>query len=193
MTTTPENPFAFTTDTSQFRGSVQSATDAARAFTSESQRASQSGRQFGNAIGSAFEGLVFKGKSLSDTFRSLSLNLSQIAFRQAFKPLEQGIGNILSGAMTGGGSGIASMFGGGQGGLTNPFSGEGAIATPSFLSASKFSGAVSGDAVSNASFGAASPNVTFNVTASDAESFQRSEAQISALLARAVSNGQRNL
>jgi hypothetical protein len=35
--------------------------------------------------------------------------------------------------------------------------------------------------------------VTFNVTAQDAESFRRSETQIAAMLARAVSLGQRNL
>jgi hypothetical protein len=36
-------------------------------------------------------------------------------------------------------------------------------------------------------------NVTFNVTARDAESFMRSETQIAAMLTRAVSFGQRNL
>jgi len=36
-------------------------------------------------------------------------------------------------------------------------------------------------------------NVTFNVTATDADSFARSESQIQALLARAVGQGQRNL
>jgi phage-related minor tail protein len=35
--------------------------------------------------------------------------------------------------------------------------------------------------------------ITFNVTANDAESFRRSEAQISAMLARAAALGQRNL
>ena len=36
-------------------------------------------------------------------------------------------------------------------------------------------------------------HVTFNVTTPDAESFRRSETQLAALLARAVSQGQRNL
>jgi hypothetical protein len=36
-------------------------------------------------------------------------------------------------------------------------------------------------------------NVTFNVTATDAQSFMRSETQVAAMLARAVSLGQRNL
>ena len=36
-------------------------------------------------------------------------------------------------------------------------------------------------------------NVTFNVTTPDAESFRRSETQVAAMLARAVSLGQRNL
>ena len=45
-----------------------------------------------------------------------------------------------------------------------------------------------------ASSGGGSPmNVTFNVQATDADSFARSESQIAALLSRAVSMGQRNL
>ena len=41
--------------------------------------------------------------------------------------------------------------------------------------------------------GGAGVNVTFNVTAQDAESFMRSETQLAAMLSRAVSLGQRNL
>jgi phage-related minor tail protein len=39
----------------------------------------------------------------------------------------------------------------------------------------------------------AGAQITFNVTATDAESFRRSESQISAMLARAAALGQRNL
>jgi len=38
-----------------------------------------------------------------------------------------------------------------------------------------------------------SMSVVFNVTSNDASSFKRSEGQITAMLARAVSRGQRNL
>jgi phage-related minor tail protein len=41
--------------------------------------------------------------------------------------------------------------------------------------------------------GSGGVNVTFNVTTPDAESFRRSETQVAAMLARAVSLGQRNL
>ena len=41
--------------------------------------------------------------------------------------------------------------------------------------------------------GSGTINVNFTVTSPDAESFQRSETQISAMLARVVSRGQRNL
>ena len=45
-----------------------------------------------------------------------------------------------------------------------------------------------------ASDGAGSPvNVTFNVQARDAESFRRSESQLTAMLARTVRRGSRNL
>ena len=36
-------------------------------------------------------------------------------------------------------------------------------------------------------------HVTFNVTTPDAESFQRTQTQVAAMLARAVTLGQRNL
>ena len=36
-------------------------------------------------------------------------------------------------------------------------------------------------------------NVTFNVTSPDAASFRRAEAEVSAMLARAVARGQRGL
>jgi phage-related minor tail protein len=41
--------------------------------------------------------------------------------------------------------------------------------------------------------GGAGVNVTFNVATPDAESFRRTEAQISAMLARAIAHGQRNM
>jgi hypothetical protein len=36
-------------------------------------------------------------------------------------------------------------------------------------------------------------NVTFNVTTPDADSFRRTEGQLSAMLVRAVAQGQRNM
>jgi lambda family phage tail tape measure protein len=44
-----------------------------------------------------------------------------------------------------------------------------------------------------ASGASAASNITVNITASDVESFRRSETQVAALLARAVAHGQRNL
>lgn len=41
--------------------------------------------------------------------------------------------------------------------------------------------------------GGGAVNVTFNVTARDAESFRRSEAELSAMLARAVARGRRGM
>ena len=41
--------------------------------------------------------------------------------------------------------------------------------------------------------GSAPVNVTFNVTTPDATSFRRSQSQLSAMLARTVGRGQRNL
>lgn len=187
MNDQPENPFVFTTDTTRFQDQMRGASTTTRQFADEARRANQVGRQFGNAIGSAFEGLVLKGKSLGDTVRSLSQSLSSIAFRAAFKPLEQGIGNMLSGALSGGATLSPAA-------ATNPlaalFSSSGSIGAPSSFPLESLAAGITTGA--GAAVGSA-PNVTFNVTATDAESFKRSEAQISSLLSRAVAQGQRSL
>ena len=142
-----DSPFAATTtttlqaDTSAFQREMQQATRTNQEFGNELMRTSAIGRQFGSAIGTAFEGLALKGKSLGDTVRTLAQTLSQVAFKAAFKPLARGPDGRLGVALNGGGG----------------------------------------------------VNVTFHVTATDVESFKRSETQVAALLARAVGRGQRNL
>ena len=197
---------ALATDTSGFRREMQLATSSTRAFYDEAQKSATIGAKFGASLGSAFEGLVLKGKSLGDTVRMLGQTLSQVAFRTAFKPLEQaissGFGSIL-GSLTTTSNGITTAMPG----TPTFFAKGGVIASPVSFPLGGGTG-VAGERGAEAimplargpdgrlgvaSSGNSGINVMFNVTATDVESFRRSETQVAALLARAIGRGQRNL
>ncbi|NJO55664.1 MAG: phage tail tape measure protein, partial [Rhodospirillales bacterium] len=95
--------------------------------------ASGAGRQFASALVGAFEGLVVKGKSFGDVLSGLAVSFSRIALQSAMKPLEQGLGQLFTGMLSGG-------FGGGSFGFANggafssgvpvPFASGGVIQSP---------------------------------------------------------------
>lgn len=166
--------------------------------------------RFSTALGQSFVDVSLKGKSLGDTLRTLALRLSDLTLKAVFKPLTDQLGSSLSGLVTG-----ASLAPFAKGGafasgtpLPTPFADGGVIASPiSFPLAGNRTG-LAGERGPEAilplargpdgSLGVSSsagsgPSITFNVTTPDAESFRRSESQLAALLARAVTQGQRNL
>lgn len=176
------------------------------ALQTELRAAASLGRQFSSALITSFEGIAIKGRSVADVLKGLALRLSDLVLKAAFKPLEQGFGSVLSGLLSGGlGFAKGGAF---QGGLPVPFASGGVIQSPiAFpLGAGRMgiAGERSAEAIMPLSrgpdgrLGVAAPRsqamqVTFNVTATDADSFRRSEAQLSAMLARAAALGQRNL
>lgn len=163
------------------------------------------GARFGNVLSQAFVDVSLKGRGLGDVLRSLALSLSQLALKAAFKPLTDQLGAALAGAVSG-----AAFAQGGvvRQGLPVPFASGGVIASPTLFPLANGRVGLAGERGAEAimplargpdgrlgvaATGTAGLNVTFNVTATDAESFRRSEAQIAAMLARAVGYGQRNL
>lgn len=184
----------------------------------ELQRVTGLGDQFGRSLTKAFEGLVLRGKSLKDVVSSLVLDISKITLNSAFNPSKPGIGSLfqslLSGGIGGGGAGAVASGGSGAGGLLGfslplPFARGGVVSSPTYFPIAGGQTGVMGERGAEAilplrrgadgRLGVASQgggggiNVNFTVTSPDAESFQRSQTQISAMLARAVSRGQRNL
>jgi phage-related minor tail protein len=164
------------------------------------------GEQFARSMINAFQGIAFKGRDLGETIRALGLKLSELALRAAFKPLEQGIGQLFAGLFGGGFTGFAN---GGvlPQGTPQLFAKGGVVASPVAFPLGRGTG-IAGERgpeailplargtdgrLGVASSGGGSVVVNFNVTSPDAESFRRSEGQIAALLARAVSRGQRSL
>lgn len=182
------------------------------ALQQELRLASQMGRQFSTALVNAFEGIAIKGRSVGDVLKGLTLSLSQMVLKAAFKPIEQGLGQMFSGLFSGGLGGLGGFgFANGgafQQGIQVPFAKGGVIASPVSFPLSRGLTGLAGERGAEAimplargpdgrlgvvSQGAGGSNITINIAAQDVESFRRSETQVAAMLARAVSLGQRNL
>lgn len=139
---------------------------------------------FGRQLTGALRDAAINGRSLEDVLQRIGLNLASMALSQGLKPLSGLISDLLPRLI---------------GGL--PFATEaGAIRMPDFFPDVEATGApIPSSALARAepsqtAARAGSPvNVVFNVTAQDAASFRKSEAQITGMLARAVSRGARTL
>lgn len=165
--------------------------------------AAGAGRQFSRSLVTAFQGVAVQGKSVTETLRTFALSLSQMTLQAAFRPLDQLAGNALQGLLSGG------LAGGGSSGLPVPFASGGVISSPIAFplqgGATGIAGERGAEAIMplargpdgklgvRADGGSRDVSITFNITTQDAESFRRTETQISAMLARAVANGQRNM
>lgn len=174
-------------------------------FEQAMKSASGVGRQFSSVLVNAFEGIALKGKGVGEVFKSLALSLSNLVLKAALKPLEQGLGGLLSGLFSGG-----VGFGGAGAALPVPFAKGGVIQSPVGFPLGGGRTGLAGERGAEAILPLArgpdgrlgvmadggtrgGVNVVFNVTATDADSFRRSETQVAAMLARAVALGQRNL
>ncbi|MCO4053972.1 MAG: phage tail tape measure protein [Bosea sp.] len=168
----------------------------------------------GNTLSSAFARGATEGRRFEDVLRSIGLRLSQSLLKSAFKPLEQGVSGLLSEGLQSVPGGLGGS-GGGVGppmqlmGSVRPFANGGVIGQPTYFGMGRNLGLM-GEAgaeailplsrgpdgklgVSAAGQGAAPASITVNIAAADLESFRRSEGQISAAMARAVSRGRRTL
>lgn len=173
------------------------------AALAELEKVSQS---FGNHLTNALKNAVVSGKSLEDVLQRLALNLAGLALQQGLKPLSSLAGSLFSGLL-GGLAGILPFAKGGVPGHVVPFAGGGVVSAPSYFPLGRNLG-LAGEAgpeailplqrgadgrLGVATGGGAGVNVVFNVTATDAASFRKSEAQVTGMLARAVSRGARAL
>ena len=185
---------AVTADTSAFRAAM-------RDLGNDADR-------FSHAITRAFRDAVTGGKSFEDVLRSLAVRLADIALDRALQPVGAGIAAALTNIL--GGFGQLRPFAAGAvvaGSNVRPFASGGVFAAPTYFPMSGGIG-LAGEAGAEAILPLArasdgrlgvrtdSPravSVTLNVVAADAESFRKSEAQLTSMLARAVSRGRRGL
>ena len=162
----------------------------------ELERISDLADGVGRALSRAFRGAVLDGKGLNSVLGEIARSFADIALKAAFKPVE----TLVSGA-------IESLFTATNPALAGvrPFAKGGVLAAPAYFPMPGGLG-LAGEAgpeailplrrgsdgrLGVAAAGDRSVNVTVNVTAPDARSFLASEAEVSAMLLRAVRRGTR--
>ncbi len=130
----------------------------------------------GRSLTRALSGAVLDGKSLKDVLGDVSRAFAEIALKAALKPLGQLAGGLVEGLFTATNPALGgvSAFGGGG------------FAAPGFMPR-----AVGAARVAAPVAAAGAVNVNFHVSATDARSFVGAEAEVSAMLLRAVKRGTR--
>jgi len=155
----------------------------------ELERIEDLARGVSRSLSQAFRGAVVDGRSLNSVLAQVARGFADIALQAAFKP----VGPLVGGA-------VESLFN-----TVKPFAKGGVIAAPTFFPQGRGLG-VAGEAgpeailplargsdgrLGVAGGGGGAVSVTMNITASDARSFAASEAEVSAMLLRAVRRGSR--
>jgi phage-related minor tail protein len=148
-------------------------------------------QRFGTRLTTAFATAATQGQKLSGVMKSLALSLAQTALSQGLRPL----GNLL-------GSGLSQIVGTGR---VTAFANGGIVNAPTLFPLGGGTGLM-GEAGPEAVMplargpdgrlgvrGGGGVQVTVNIQTQDAQSFQRSQSQVAAMMARAVARGQRNL
>lgn len=161
--------------------------------------------RFGAQLTGALKGAAVSGRELDDVLRRIGLNLAGMALQEGLKPLQSLTGALFSGLL-GGLAGILPFAKGGVPGHVVPFASGGVVSAPSYFPMGRSLGLMgeagpeailplqrsSDGRLGVAASGSGAPvNVVFNVSTPDAASFRKSEAQITGMLARAVSRGTR--
>lgn len=183
-----------------------------RSLNTLTQSLTKSAQAFGKSITTAFASGIVEGKRFEDVLRSIGGSLSQSLLKSALKPLQ----NTISSWLGSGINSLAAMFSGGVGGggggsaPVSFFADGGVVAAPSYFAMGRGLGLMGergAEAIMPLSRGPDGKlgvraggggdrrpvSVTVQVSTPDADSFRRSEAQVSAAIARAVARGNRAL
>ncbi|SER19887.1 phage tail tape measure protein, lambda family [Faunimonas pinastri] len=158
---------------------------------------------FGKSMTKAFSQSVTEGKKLDDVVKSVGERLSSKALTSALQPISSGISTAVT-SILGGITGTAFA----KGGVVSKFASGGVVSSPTVFPMGSGVGLM-GEAGSEAIMpltrgsdgslgvrtagGGTGSNVTFNVTTRDADSFRRSQTDLSAMLVRTMKRGQRGL
>lgn len=174
------------------------------------------GREVGtlsNGIGfglrRAFDGLVFDGLKLEDALKGLAQSVVNTAYGIAIRPVQNAVGGAVANGINGLLSGLLPFASGGAftQGRVMPFAKGGVVSSPTSFPMRGGRGLMGeagpeaimpltrgadGQLGVQAQGGGRAVTVVMNISTPDAASFQRSQSQIAAQAARALSRGQRN-
>ena len=174
-------------------------------FRSEMRLLNAAAGDFSSVLSGALKGAVADGRKLDDVLRQAALRFSGRIVSRSLSALGSTLTSGLTNAFTGGGQTTAFA----KGGTVRAFAEGGVVASPTYFPMGNGATGLAGEAgpeailplargadgrlgVRNAG-GAGGVAITFNVTTNDAESFRRSELQLSRMVARVAGRGQRGL
>ncbi len=188
---TNDMTISFGADFSEYRAGIEEIT--------------QLGRNFGSALGQAFEDVAIRGRSLSDAFKGLALSLARSSLRSATNSfsglLSENFGTLFAGAGSSLAGALPSIL---------PFARGGVFSSPTLTPLNGPRLGVIGEAgpeavlpltrgsdgrlgVRNEGAAGGGGNITINISTPDVPGFARAESQVAAMVARAVDRGRRNL
>jgi phage-related minor tail protein len=161
------------------------------ALKTEMQDLSRLADSFGSKLVTSLAGAVVHGRKLSDVFRGLALSMANQALSMAIRPL----GNLLGG-----------LFASAKGNVVTPFASGGIVNSPMLFPMRNGTGlmgeagpeaimplARGSDGKLGVRGGGSASQVVVNISTPDVQGFRQSQAQVAAMVARAVERGQRNL
>lgn len=165
-------------------------------------------RGFSGGLRKAFDGLLFDGLKLSDALSAVAKSMVDTAYNAAISPVTNQLGGLLSDGVNAAVSGLIPFAAGGSfsQGRVMPFARGGVVSGPTTFPMRGGTGLM-GEAGPEAimplargadgklgvrSGGGQAVSVTMNISTPDAQSFQRSQGQIAAQMARVLGRGQRN-
>jgi phage-related minor tail protein len=166
---------------------------------SEMQDLSRLADSFGHKLVTSLAGAVIHGRKLSDVFRGLALSMANQALSSALRPLGNMVGNLLGGLLANGNGNVVAQ------GRVTPFATGGIVSSPMLFpmrGGTGLMGEAGPEAIMPLARGrdgrlgvrgsSGGTHVTINISTPDVQSFQQSQSQIAAQMARALARGQRN-
>ncbi len=165
-------------------------------------------RGFASGLRKAFDGVIFDGMKLSDALNSVAQSMIDTAYSAAISPVTDHLGGLLSDGINAAVSGLMPYANGApfSQGRVMPFAKGGVISSATTFpmrGGTGLMGEAGPEAIMPLARGAdgklgvrgaggGAVNVTMNISTPDAQSFQRSQGQIAAQMARVLGRGQRN-